>query len=484
MSHPSADRVRVWELEWPDTLGICHFASSDSHFIPRPPPTWTGRATTVTMDEISPFSQYLNTNYAPSDSEIAILKQLVRDREATAAALADEIEEAKKGLATQTEKNKENVVFMERRLVANRQFIEDHTMLLSPIRRVPLDVLSLLFQTTLESVEQSGWPEWWPYYHWSAHPTTTITQVCAGWRTVALQMPTLWTHIHVLVPSPRLERMSWKKWGGMMRAQRRQVESWIGRASSCPFDVSFSIDSVYPPRGNEDHEDREEAMKQYEALLEALPTSHRRRTVYCNFDVHDSDVVEGLLKLFETPPFPLLRKAFFTVNGNMESPAQQASTQRLAVSPLFASPALRDVTLTGLWPDISVAKASSSSLLYESITHLVFHADIVDGLGDSRFNSAQALNLLKSLPKLVSAGTHLHYSSGAFRPLFPPIHLPHHIDARLQYALQRICSLLLTSPFSNSIRPAQVASETMSPTYSSSRGSATLTFSLDSKNSN
>jgi hypothetical protein len=93
-------------------------------------------STTTIMNTPSPFSPFLNTNYVPSDIEMGVIKSLVKGEEAEAAVLAAQILEAKQALGV-----------LEERHAIHRKFIEDHTMLLSPIRRIPVDVLTLIFLT-------------------------------------------------------------------------------------------------------------------------------------------------------------------------------------------------------------------------------------------------------------------------------------------------------------------------------------------------
>jgi hypothetical protein len=237
-------------------------------------------------------------------------------------------------------------------------------LLLSPIRRIPFDVLTLLFQTFIEAVEEPKCPKPWLSSPWTKRPSTTISQVCAGWRRLALQTPTLWTHIHI--PHLNPDRMTWVKWHNMMEAQRGDVETWIDRSSSCPIDVGlrigYEIPSVRSTYGAG-------AEKRYEALVETLlPTSHRWQSV--NFGWGVQSATQAVLKLFDGPQYSLLRKASFFVSTEYMAPAaQQARVYNLSRSAPFSAPALRDVTLAGFWPNMSVSKASSTSLLYKSITH-------------------------------------------------------------------------------------------------------------------
>ncbi|TEB21865.1 hypothetical protein FA13DRAFT_1741400 [Coprinellus micaceus] len=370
----------------------------------------------------SPFSQYLNTNYAPSDAEVHSLKRLIENLAADAVTLTGQIDEAQRASRTQMARPgmaKLRLILMRSRLAGNRQFIEEHTMLLAPIRRIPPDVLILIFQTFLESIELPSFPDVWPKCGSISRPSAVVSQVCAGWRSLALQTPTLWTHLNIRIPSfsVRVGR-SWMTWCRKVDAQLLRVNAWINRAALCPIDLSLRIGGVVFKADN-----REDAIKRYEDLVKLLlPTSRRWQSVHFAWQVQF--VTESVLKLFEEPQFPLLRKASFFVSAEKNGSAtQHARARRLSRSLLFATPGLRDVTLTGYWENIAAAKASTSSLLYKSITHLSLDADSLDS--DLPFDCSQALDVLKSLPNLISAKFSLHDSCPPLRPLSPPVHCPH-----------------------------------------------------------
>ncbi|TEB21866.1 hypothetical protein FA13DRAFT_1594144, partial [Coprinellus micaceus] len=92
----------------------------------------------------------------------------------------------------QIDEAKSALVDLERQFAIDRHFIEEHTMLLSPIRRIPQDVLTLLFHTLVETVERPGFPQLWTLCPPAVRPPVIISQVCIGWRRLALQTPTLW----------------------------------------------------------------------------------------------------------------------------------------------------------------------------------------------------------------------------------------------------------------------------------------------------
>ncbi|TEB19228.1 hypothetical protein FA13DRAFT_1802497 [Coprinellus micaceus] len=95
------------------------------------------------MAEPSQFSSYLDTNYAPSDSEIHLLKDFIENQQASVKELTRKIQETKTA-ATQ----------MEVQRAAHLKSIEDHSKLLSPIRRIPNDVLSVIFTDCLDTMDR------------------------------------------------------------------------------------------------------------------------------------------------------------------------------------------------------------------------------------------------------------------------------------------------------------------------------------------
>ncbi|TEB21415.1 hypothetical protein FA13DRAFT_1642831, partial [Coprinellus micaceus] len=134
------------------------------------------------MNPPSPFSAFLNTNYIPSDREMGAIKSLVEDREAIASALANQIQGARQALAT-----------LEERYATHRKFIDDHTILLSPIRRCPLDVLTLIFLICRDAMQQPQYPGNYTRRGTSnSHVWVVISHVCSGWRRLALRTPSLW----------------------------------------------------------------------------------------------------------------------------------------------------------------------------------------------------------------------------------------------------------------------------------------------------
>ncbi|TEB32058.1 hypothetical protein FA13DRAFT_1628632, partial [Coprinellus micaceus] len=128
------------------------------------------------MDADSPFFEHRHTNYVPTPPEIEQLKEIIAQREVVVNeidAKLDDLDRLRKELETTKS--------------FNTDYISWHRDLTTIARRLPADILSVVFMTFL-----SLFPP-----HSSPHPAVTISHVCRAWRSLALEMPLLWTQISI-----------------------------------------------------------------------------------------------------------------------------------------------------------------------------------------------------------------------------------------------------------------------------------------------
>ncbi|KAJ7238564.1 hypothetical protein B0H12DRAFT_1025597, partial [Mycena haematopus] len=121
----------------------------------------------------SPFAHRLNTNYVPSDSEISEIRAVLLDPENELAHIDARIEEMEIALAQLKE---------QRALLKGP--IDAHRALISPLRRVPEDVLIEIFLLCLPS-EHNALID-------PAEAPLVLGRICRHWRSVAYSAPRLW----------------------------------------------------------------------------------------------------------------------------------------------------------------------------------------------------------------------------------------------------------------------------------------------------
>jgi hypothetical protein len=108
----------------------------------------------------SPFAQHLNTNYAPSDAEVASIQSH----------LIPHILEVS-------------------HLEKVQEYIDAHKALLSPARHLPPDVLQEIFLACLPTDRNAAMS--------ATEAPLLLTCICSAWRALALSTPALWTSLHL-----------------------------------------------------------------------------------------------------------------------------------------------------------------------------------------------------------------------------------------------------------------------------------------------
>ncbi|KAJ6573096.1 hypothetical protein DFH09DRAFT_1459522 [Mycena vulgaris] len=101
--------------------------------------------------------------------------------------------------------------------------IDAHLALVSPVRKLPDDIVQTIFEATLPSTRHPAIS--------SDESPLLLCQIGRSWRAIALATPRLWARIHVVVPS-------------QLRTQSLTdaVISWLARSGRAPleFSVVFS----------------------------------------------------------------------------------------------------------------------------------------------------------------------------------------------------------------------------------------------------
>ncbi|KAJ7261772.1 hypothetical protein B0H12DRAFT_1231420 [Mycena haematopus] len=242
----------------------------------------------------------LESNSAPSDTEAKAIREIIRSKEQEMAQLEGEVAEARAALNAMIERRAE--VVMESgpssnvldkfdididgaRSVLNgllterdqiHEALEAHRALLSPIRRIPPEVLGEIFVQCLprdrdKFVEAAV-----------QRCPLLLTQISSNWRSVALATPALWTSITVNLSTksclPKLDL----------------IKAWIARSGSYPlsFYIEESIQKDYYVNG----------MITSSTVLELYaPHYHRWRAIRLQYQ--DWRIDTGFLKLpRDVPP--------------------------------------------------------------------------------------------------------------------------------------------------------------------------------------
>ncbi|KAK7006029.1 hypothetical protein R3P38DRAFT_3041045 [Favolaschia claudopus] len=101
---------------------------------------------------------------------------------------------------------------------------------MSPMRRIPFDVLEQIFIACLPAHRNCVMS--------AQEAPVLLGRVCSSWRTLAFSAPRLWSLLHIALPNPDDSSAS-RDVCAFKLAQRLEVASaWLGRSGNCPLSVS------------------------------------------------------------------------------------------------------------------------------------------------------------------------------------------------------------------------------------------------------
>ncbi|KAJ7581595.1 hypothetical protein C8J56DRAFT_1029193 [Mycena floridula] len=261
----------------------------------------------------SPFQALLHTNHIPSVSEVQQLTEFCAER-------IDQLTKIDLELQHQPDDAQAQRLQITRDEI--QISLQAHQALLSPICRVPLDVLLQIF---VKCLPESGKP-----LMEAAQAPLLLTHVCKAWREIAIGDPELWKLLHIALPpttSPYNESMV------------QAVSEWLSRSGSRPLDILLTECSEFPaekPTKNAgweetqfygaynyyggdfnfvDHRKPRQAAPFVKAIVQ-YATRWRKVTLGLNLDsAGEEGPVEAELKVLQSKDVPLLTDFVYESSG-------------------------------------------------------------------------------------------------------------------------------------------------------------------------
>jgi hypothetical protein len=174
----------------------------------------------------SPFAPKLWTNYCPSDEEVAEIRTLLVDPALQLKRLSIKINAMQQVIDQLAEERD--------RLSA---YIDAHKALISPFRRLPIDIVQEIFMACLPTHRNCVMS--------AREAPVLLGRICSSWRAISLATPRLWARLHIVEPtrpygsSPAFEEK--------LKQRLETTKAWLGRSGQCP--LSLSLES------GQDHHD-------------------------------------------------------------------------------------------------------------------------------------------------------------------------------------------------------------------------------------
>ncbi|KAJ7030109.1 hypothetical protein C8F04DRAFT_1042753 [Mycena alexandri] len=280
----------------------------------------------------SPFASWLGTNYCPSDEEILDIRTLLIEPKSRLKRLDDKIADLQKTIDSLTEEH-----------ASVRSFVDAHDALLSPVRRLPLDIIQEIFVACLPTHRNCVMS--------AVEAPLLLGRICSAWRAISLSTPRLWARLHIVEPGCHGPAAGVSPSGVLPSsvileekvAQRVDaMKTWLSRSGVCP--ISISLEGVH------------EAFMMTAAgtfapssthiFLQALISfSSRWQHITMSF-VWSLETLDTLFKLTETN-VPILSKLHIA-----QHPEGAPASRPWPSFALFHAPALSNLAFTGSQVDL------------------------------------------------------------------------------------------------------------------------------------
>jgi hypothetical protein len=182
------------------------------------------------MASESPFAVQLGTNYCPKDNEVLEIQALLVEPTLRLKNLDDEITELQKAIDKLVEEH-----------TSLRGYVEAHQALISPVRRLPLDIIQEIFVACIPKHRNCVMS--------ASEAPVLLGRICSSWRALSLTTPCLWASLHIVEP-PRGRYGSSNTLVDEKVVQRLDtMKMWLGRSGQCPLSISLQSGPDYesPP---------------------------------------------------------------------------------------------------------------------------------------------------------------------------------------------------------------------------------------------
>ena len=244
--------------------------------------------------------------------------------------------------------------------------IDDHNVILAPVRRLPLDVLHEIFFHCLPTHRN-------PIMKSSESPIL-LTRICRSWRAVALSSPRIWSKIHIPLPGDPSSSTGYgiiteettlssrrQRYSDLLQLRCDVVWEWLSRSGTCP--LSFSI--TYPP-SQQNPKDDELPDKMFNILLSF---AGRWRDV-------DISMPEEIYNKLQGDMRPNRFSSLNSLRLNLQQPFPTNNVKSPPIQ-LLAAPNLCSITISAFQTTLHIT-GSVVQPIWNQLTHITFTSWIAD----------------------------------------------------------------------------------------------------------
>ncbi|KAF7291771.1 F-box domain-containing protein [Mycena chlorophos] len=266
----------------------------------------------------SPVPGLLKTNLPPSNDQLIAIHAFLAATSPEFARLDEEASVLQARLASVIQKRD-----------AMGEIVNGHRALLSPIRRLPSELLGKIFVSTLPTKRDTAIS--------ADEGPMLLMQVCRSWRAVALTTPQLWASIYIVCPEsdtatslPRLLRV---------------VNTWLARSGALPLSMTLA------PAGNPSKYSPPHAID--DGLLQLVLSLASRWSSITIIPTIKRDQIHAFesLRSDDVPQLRAIRIGLESIHafGGLLAPLPgiEATPESESLLRLFEAPTLRELSFTG-----------------------------------------------------------------------------------------------------------------------------------------
>ncbi|KAJ3767666.1 hypothetical protein FB446DRAFT_848954 [Lentinula raphanica] len=313
----------------------------------------------------SPYSSFFKTNHAASPSERTELEALILEAQQEISEIDSEIPRVRAVLDGLRARRSEV-----------QEFVDVHRALMAPIRRVPVEMMAMIFVYCLPL-------DRYPIRSLFEAPLL-LTVVCREWREIVITYPPLWNALHIHI-APRIAFNTEE-----LTLRQQGVCGWIARAGALPLSLSLSFDEF-----GDEHEPEDISQGPLLDFVKSLMYFGPRLEA---FHLNVGKEIYPLLESVSPQTFPILKRISLTLDGiDVDSLPGIPFVSRIPDMLLLSALSIR-----GFYPD----QYSRSAFVGTNLTEL----DLGDGLlSICAFPLQELLSILRETPRLQKCCVNVSY---------------------------------------------------------------------------
>ena len=257
--------------------------------------------------------------------------------------------------------------------------VDQYNIILSPVRRLPPDILHEIFWHCLPCHRN-------PVMISSDAPLL-LTQICSSWRSIAFASPNIWSRLHIPLPDPGisigygvirdegvLNRRS-ERFAQLMQSRCAIVREWLSRSGTCPLSLSISYPSYFSSG------DRHQVEEMFDLLISF---AHRWHEI-------DISMPTTIYEAFQSTLSPKLFPTLRVFKANLSELHHPDSTANPTPIQLLGAPNLRRIGISARHITLNPT-AHPTQPIWNNLTDIDFLSSIID---------KNFIDLLRKCPNLV-----------------------------------------------------------------------------------